>query len=192
MQTDELETKIREILHQELAKQASTDAEPSPQLAQPEGLGNGIFQTVDAAVAAAKQTQVAYADKPLAFRKKVIKAIQDGFGPHLKEIAQAIWDETGMGTVEAKETKLKDALYNTPGVEMLDPEVQTGDGGMTMYEYTPFGVIGVVGPSTNPGETVINNSIMMLSGGNTLFFGAHPGAKNITRWMMEHLNKYVE
>ncbi|WP_204122071.1 MULTISPECIES: aldehyde dehydrogenase family protein [Levilactobacillus] len=192
MQTDELETKIREILHQELAKQASTDAEPSPQLAQPEGLGNGIFQTVDAAVAAAKQTQVAYADKPLAFRKKVIKAIQDGFGPHLKEIAQAIWDETGMGTVEAKETKLKDALYNTPGVEMLDPEVQTGDGGMTMYEYTPFGVIGVVGPSTNPGETVINNSIMMLSGGNTLFFGAHPGAKNITRWMIEHLNKYVE
>lgn len=32
---------------------------------------------------------------------------------------------------------------------------------------------------------------MMLSGGNALFFGAHPGAKKITRWVIEHLNEYV-
>ncbi|WP_125581484.1 aldehyde dehydrogenase family protein [Levilactobacillus cerevisiae] len=192
MQTSDLEQTIRRILSEELAKQGTTDAAPAADAAQSEGLGNGIYQTVDEAVAAAKQAQEIYADKPIAFRKKVIQAIKDGFGPHLKEIAQAIKDETDMGTVAAKEAKLKDALYNTPGVELLDPEVKTGDGGMTMYEYTPFGVIGVVGPSTNPGETVINNSIMMLSGGNTLFFGAHPGAKNITRWMIEHLNKYVE
>lgn len=191
MQTNELEQTIRKILKEELADEASAGNQQTATPQQAEDLGNGIFHTVNDAVAAAKQAQEIYADKPLAFRKQVIKAIQDGFGPHLEEIARAIKEETNMGTVAAKLTKLKDALYNTPGVEMLDPEVQTGDGGMTMYEYTPFGVIGDVGPSTNPGETVINNSIMMLSGGNTVFFGAHPGAKNITRWMIEHLNEYV-
>jgi len=60
-----------------------------------------------------------------------------------------------------------------------------------MYEYAPFGVIGAVGPSTNPSETVIANAIMMLAGGNTLFFGAHPGAKDITRWTIEKLNEFV-
>ncbi|MBA1394343.1 aldehyde dehydrogenase family protein, partial [Lactobacillus sp. XV13L] len=48
-----------------------------------------------------------------------------------------------------------------------------------------------VGPSTNPSETVIANSIMMLAGGNTVYFGAHPGAKNITRWTIEKLNDFV-
>lgn len=190
MQEQNIEEAIRRILKEELSGQSQSGSDNNDE-AQPTGLGNGIFETVDEAIAAAKQAQEIYADKPMAFREKVIQAIKDGFGPKIHYIAQATRDETGMGTVEAKETKLKNALYNTAGPEILKPDVETGDGGMIMYEYTPFGVIGGVGPSTNPGETVINNSIMMLSGGNVLFFGAHPGAKNITRWMIEHLNEFV-
>ncbi|GAY73615.1 CoA-acylating propionaldehyde dehydrogenase [Lentilactobacillus kosonis] len=96
-----------------------------------------------------------------------------------------------MGTVEAKVAKLNNALYNTPGTEILQPEAETGDGGLVMYEYAPFGVIGAVGPSTNPSETVIANGIAMIAGGNTVYFGAHPGAKNITRWTIEKLNEFV-
>ncbi|MHA5130684.1 aldehyde dehydrogenase family protein [Oenococcus oeni] len=190
-QNDEqsIEVAIRKILKEELSDQ--DDGSSSIDISQPEGFGNGIFETVDEAISAAKQAEEIYADKPIAFRKKVIKSIKDGFGPHIQEIAEAIKKETGMGTVEAKVIKLKNALYNTSGPDILQPEVETGDGGMVMYEYTPFGVIGGVGPSTNPAETVINNSIMMLSGGNTFFFGAHPGAKNITRWVIEHLNEFV-
>lgn len=128
---------------------------------------------------------------PLAFREKVLTAIREGFRPYIEKMAKDIKDETGMGTVEAKIAKLNNALYNTPGTEILRPEAETGDGGLVMYEYTPFGVIGVVGPSTNPSETVIANAIMMLAGGNTLYFGAHPGAKKITRWTIEKLNELV-
>ncbi|WP_283678447.1 aldehyde dehydrogenase family protein [Lentilactobacillus sp. Marseille-Q4993] len=188
MQVTDLENQIRQILKEELSTSGKSS---SDNINQPDGLGNGIFTSVDEAIAAAKQAQEAYADKPIAFRKKVIKAIKDGFGPHIQQIAEAIHDETGMGTVDAKVAKLKNALYNTPGPEVLQPEVETGDGGMVMYEYTPYGVIGAVGPSTNPAETVINNSIMMLSAGNALFFGAHPGAKDITRWTIEKLNEFV-
>ncbi|MDH5105186.1 aldehyde dehydrogenase EutE [Lentilactobacillus diolivorans] len=188
MQEQNIEEAIRRILQEELTNDAHSDSDVSHSAG---ALGNGIFETVDEAIAAAKQAEEIYVDKPMAFRKKVIKAIKDGFGPHIDEIAKAIYDETGMGTVDAKVVKLKNALYNTPGPEVLEPDVETGDGGMVMYEYTPFGVIGAVGPSTNPAETVINNAIMMLSGGNAMYFGAHPGAKNITRWMIEHLNEYV-
>lgn len=48
---------------------------------------------------------------------------------------------------------------------------------MVLFEYSPFGVIGAVAPSTNPTETIINNSISMLAAGNSVYFSPHPGAK---------------
>lgn len=190
MADQSIEAAIRKILQEELSGNASSSAATTSEV-QPEGLGNGIFTDVNEAIAAAKQAQEILADKPMDFRNKAVQAIKDGFGPYIEYMAKETRDETGMGTVEAKIAKLKNALYNTPGTELLQPDVETGDGGMVMYEYTPFGVIGAVGPSTNPCETVINNSIMMISGGNTIFFGAHPGAKNITRWAVEKLNEFV-
>ncbi|MGK7488392.1 aldehyde dehydrogenase family protein, partial [Salmonella enterica] len=42
------------------------------------------------------------------------------------------------------------------------------------------GVIGSVAPSTNPTETIINNSISMLAAGNSVYFSPHPGAKKVS------------
>lgn len=66
------------------------------------------------------------------------------------------------------------------GIEDLTTTALTGDGGMVLFEYSPFGVIGSVTPSTNPTETIINNSISMLAAGNSVYFSPHPGAKNIS------------
>lgn len=183
MEIAEIEKTVRKILSEELNNDSAT-------LSSDDG-HHGIFSDVDDAIAAAKKAQEIYVDQPFSVRNQVIQAIKDGFRPYLKKIATDIKEETGMGTVEAKVAKLKNALYNTSGPEILQPEAETGDGGLVMYEYSPFGVIGAVGPSTNPAETVIANSIMMLAGGNTLYFGAHPGAKNITRWTIKKLNDFV-
>jgi propionaldehyde dehydrogenase len=51
---------------------------------------------------------------------------------------------------------------------------------MVLFEYSPFGVIGSVAPSTNPTET-INNSISMLAAGNSVYFSPHPGAKKVLK-----------
>ncbi|RRG06303.1 MAG: aldehyde dehydrogenase EutE [Lactobacillus sp.] len=182
-----LEEQIRKILAEELQSGAAS----TTTLAATNG-DHGVFKTVDEAVAAAKAAQEKFVDCSIDTREKVIDAIKEGFRPHIQKIAEDILAETGMGTVEAKVAKLNNALYNTPGPEILQPEAETGDGGLVMYEYAPFGVIGAVGPSTNPAETVIANAIMMLAGGNTLFFGAHPGAKNITKWTIQKLNEFVE
>lgn len=186
MEIQNLEEDIRRILSEELKKSGTSQTASTSDAGQ-----NGIFKTVDEAIAAAKAAEDVYIDKTLAFREKVLTAIREGFRPYIEKMAKDIKDETGMGTVEAKIAKLNNALYNTPGTEILQPEAETGDGGLVMYEYAPFGVIGAVGPSTNPSETVIANAIMMLAGGNTLYFGAHPGAKKITRWTIEKLNELV-
>ncbi len=56
---------------------------------------------------------------------------------------------------------------------------------------TPHSVLSVPLAQVPTCETVLNNSIMMISAGNAVFFGAHPGAKNITRWTIEKLNEFV-
>lgn len=186
MEMQNLEEDIRRILSEELKK---SSVETKSVLT--DAGNNGIFKTVDEAIAAAKEAEDIYIDKPIAFREKVLTAIREGFRPYIETMAKNIKEETGMGTVEAKIAKLNNALYNTPGTELLQPEAETGDGGLVMYEYAPFGVIGAVGPSTNPSETVIANALMMLAGGNTVYFGAHPGAKKVTRWTIEKLNELV-
>lgn len=85
-----------------------------------------------------------------------------------------------MGNKEDKRLKNKAALDNTPGIEDLATTALTGDGGMVLFEYSPFGVIGSVAPSTNPTETIINNSISMLAAGNSVYFSPHPGAKSVS------------
>lgn len=184
---DNLEEKIRSILSEELQNASNG----SSSLGSTDSGENGIFDNVDDAIAAAKAAEDTFIDASIETRNKVIDAIKTGFKPYIEWMAKQIKEETGMGTVDAKIAKLNNALYNTPGPEILQPEAETGDGGLIMYEYAPYGVIGAVGPSTNPSETVIANAIMMLAGGNTVYFGAHPGAKNITRWTIEKLNEFV-
>lgn len=180
-----LEEQIRKILAEELNNDTTSVNEVTDN-------NKGVFKTVNEAVLAAKAAQEIFVDCSMETRDKVIESLKAGFSPLLDHIASEILIETGMGTKEAKIKKLENALFNTPGTEDLTSEIQTGDGGLIMYEYAPFGVIGAVTPSTNPVETVIANAIMMLAGGNTVYFSVHPGAKNISRWAVEKCNEFIE
>lgn len=151
----------------------------------------GVFETVDEAVEAAKKAQEKYEDCSLEVRRQVIHTIKTEMRPFVEEIAQATFDETKMGRVIDKIAKLHLVLDKTPGVEDLVTEAETGDNGMTLYELSPYGVVGAVTPSTNPGETLICNAIGMLAAGNAVYFSVHPGAKNISKWIVEKLNQLV-
>lgn len=168
MNTSELETLIRTILSEQLAP-TSADVK-----------GNGLFQSVDEAINAAHQAFLRYQQCPLKTRSAIISAIREELNSHLTTLAQESAVETGMGNKEDKFLKNKAALENTPGIEDLTTTALTGDGGMVLFEYSPFGVIGSVAPSTNPTETIINNSISMLAAGNSVYFSPHPGAKNVS------------
>ena len=170
MNTSELETLIRTILSEQLTPGQTPD--------QPQG--KGIFQSVSEAIDAAHQAFLRYQQCPLKTRSAIISAIRQELTPHLAALAEESANETGMGNKEDKLLKNKAALDNTPGVEDLTTTALTGDGGMVLFEYSPFGVIGSVAPSTNPTETIINNSISMLAAGNSIYFSPHPGAKKVS------------
>ena len=61
-----------------------------------------------------------------------------------------------------------------PGVEYLRTDNVSGDDGLTLTDYAPFGVIGAITPVTHSLPTLAGNAINMLAAGNTVVFNAHP------------------
>ena len=151
----------------------------------------GIFATMDEAINAAEAAQRKYLSCTMADRAKYVQVIRDVAlkKENLEYMSQATVDETGMGGYEYKLVKNTLAATKTPGVEDLTTEAMSGDDGLTLVEYSPFGVIGAITPTTNPTETVICNSIGMLAAGNSVVFSPHPRAKNVTIFLIKALNK---
>src|SRR5437762_6417118 len=83
------------------------------------------------------------------------------------------------------------AIDKTPGLEILDTAAYTGDDGLTLHERAPFGTLLSITPSTNPTETIINNAISMIAGGNSVVFNVHPGAKGISRTVITWINEAI-
>ena len=151
----------------------------------------GIFATMDEAINAAEAAQRKYMSCTMADRAKFIQVIRDVAlkKENLEYMSRATVEETGMGGYEYKITKNILAATKTPGVEDLTTEALSGDDGLTLVEYSPFGVIGAITPTTNPTETVICNSIGMLAAGNAVVFSPHPRAKNVTIFLIKALNR---
>ena len=100
-------------------------------------------------------------------------------------------DETGLGRAEDKVLKNRLVIDKTPGPEDLEPHVWSGDQGLTVTEYAPFGVIGAITPTTNPTATIINNTIAIVSAGNAVVFNAHPNAKRVSVQTIRWLNQAI-
>ena len=65
----------------------------------------------------------------------------------------------------------------------------TGDRGLTIDERTPYGVICSITPCTNATETILNNGIGMVAGGNSVVFNVHSSAKNVNNFFIRELNR---
>ena len=152
----------------------------------------GVFENMEDAVNAAWVAQKEFAKHSLAKRNEIIGSMREELSKHIETFAKMGVEETGMGRFEHKVLKHKLAIEKSPGVEDLKAEVNTGDGGLTLYEMSPFGVIGAIAPSTNPTETIICNSIGMLAAGNAVVFSPHPGGKKVSVLAVEVINKAIE
>lgn len=153
---------------------------------------SGIFDELDGAVEAASRAQAEWVKQTLEQRAAVIAAMRKAALDNLDALAMRAVAETGLGRVEDKVAKNRLAATKTPGIEILRPaHVQSGDDGLTLEEYAPFGVIGSVTPTTNPTETIINNGISIIAGGNSVVFNCHPSAKGVSVWCTQLLNEAI-
>ncbi len=154
-------------------------------------LGDGIHATIDDAVAAASQAFAAYQIQGVAGRKVIVEAVRRSMLDHGEQLARMAHQETHLGRVDDKVVKNRLVTTKAPGPEDLEVEAVTGNAGMMVTEFAPFGVVAAITPSTNPTSTIINNTISIISAGNAVVFNAHPGAKRCSAENIRLINRAI-
>jgi len=152
----------------------------------------GVYPTADAAVNAAEAAFQVYRTRPLADRKKAIDGIRAVCRDQAEELGRLELEETKIGRLDHKIAKLRDAIPKVPGVEYLRTENFSGDDGLTLTDFTPFGVIGAITPVTHSLPTLAGNAINMLAAGNTVVFNAHPSGAKIAAEGVRRFNKAIK
>src|SRR4051794_24154007 len=152
----------------------------------------GVYPTADAAVAASEAAFASYRTRPFADRKKAVACIVRICIDQAQELGRAELEETKIGRLDHKIAKLKDAIPRVPGVEYLRTENFSGDDGMTLTDYAPFGVIGIITPVTHSLPTLAGNAINMLASGNALICNPHPGGAKIACHGVQLFNKAIQ
>lgn len=193
------ETQINAIVEQvvrrlstELGALPSNSAAPRAAAAPAFHKGRpGVFDDMDSAVAAAGKAFAAWGHTSIETRLKVVEAMREATRRAAAELASMAVTETKLGNVKDKIQKNLLCANKTPGPEILRPGAFSGDHGLALIERAAFGVIGAITPTTNPTETIINNSISMISGGNAVVFNVHPSAKNVSNHFVVLINEAI-
>ena len=151
----------------------------------------GVFDDMNDAISASEKAFAEYSKFGLQERKKFVDAVRQVIMDYKEEFSQMAVEQTGMGRVEHKILKHINVATYASGIEFLQPQSYSGNNGMGMDEYAPWGVIGNISPSTHPSPTMLENIISQLSGGNTIVFNPHPVAKKLNAYAIQCCNKYI-
>lgn len=153
---------------------------------------DGLFPTLDEAVAAAQEAFRRLQALPLTIRQHMVAHMRQAGREHAQLLAEMAQSESGMGRAEDKVLKNILNADKTQGPEALEPSAWSGDGGLTITEWAPYGIIGALTPSTNPTSTVICNAIAMVAAGNAVVFNAHPSTKQASNTTIQVLNRAIQ
>jgi len=140
---------------------------------------SGVFAEVDAAVAAAVVAQREFEKRPLDDRRKAIDCVRKICKERADELGRDEFEETRIGRLAHKIEKLHIAADRIPGVEFLRTEAVSGEKGIALTEYAPFGVVGIVTPVTHSLPTLAGNAISLLASGNSFVCNPHPSGARI-------------
>ena len=191
-QVDIIATRLAERLSGQPGANAKTmTTAGAPAIVSRQALGEGVFATIDDAVKAARTAFHELDGMSLEGRKKIIACIRESMAEHAEELARHAHHETGLGRFEHKVIKNRLVTRKTSGTEVLTPKAVTGDNGLTLTEYAPYGVIGAITPTTNPTSTIICNTIAMLSAGNSIVFNVHPNARECSMANVRLLHRAI-
>jgi aldehyde dehydrogenase len=135
----------------------------------------GVFATAEEACGAAQEAFLQLKEKGVAARRKIEEVVKALAEKNAEAWGKIEFDETKIGRLDHKIAKLG-LIKLVPGVDWLRPDARSGDFGITLEEYTPFGVVGAITPSTHSIPTLSGNIVNICSAGNSVVFNAHPSA----------------
>lgn len=156
------------------------------------GNTTGVFEDIEDAIQATIQAQKIWVRTPMATKAKVIAALRQAMHDNAEEFARRAHEETGMGRVADKIIKHHNAADATPGLEDLPSASWSGDHGLAVEEYAPYGVVAAITPSTHPIPVLLNSTIIMIAPGNGAVFNVHPAAKKVSAYAMEIFNQAIQ
>lgn len=144
--------------------------------AKPAQGGFGVYEQMEDAITAANRSFEKLRAGGIAARKKAIQVIRHMCVEHAKEWGKLEFAETKIGREEHKIEKLRICGDLVPGVEFMERMAFSGDFGLTVIDYAPWGVIGAITPSTHSVPTLTGNAINMIASGNAVVYNTHPAA----------------
>jgi len=151
----------------------------------------GVFQDANEACAAAQAGFEQLREKGVAARSKVVEIVKAMADANAVEWGRIELEETKIGRLDHKIEKLK-IIKLVPGVELLHPDGRSGDHGITLEEYTPFGVVAAITPSTHSIPTLSGNVVNIVAAGNGVVFNAHPAAAKCAALAVREYNRAIE
>ena len=151
----------------------------------------GVFNSVDDAVTAATAGFQNLCKASLEDRRRAVECVRRICDEQAEELGRMELEETKIGRLDHKIEKLK-IIKLVPGVEFLKSDAVSGDHGLTITEYAPFGVIGAITPVTHSLPTLTGNVISMLSAGNTIVFNPHPAGARVACEGVRRFNRAIK
>lgn len=155
---------------------------------QPSSGRDGVFATANDAIAAANAAFQQLRQRPVADREKIVQIVKKMCDQNAQAWGQQEMAETKIGRLDHKIEKLQ-IIKRVPGTEWLKSDCYSGDGGLTVEEFAPFGVIGAITPVTHSLPTLAANIVNMVAAGNTVVFNAHPSGARIAADGIRAFNK---
>ena len=160
--------------------------------AAPSGASSfGVYEDMDAACEAAHRSFEKLRDLGVSARRKAIQVIRKMVVARAKEWGELEFAETKIGRLDHKIEKLKICGDLVPGVEFLERMAFSGDFGLTIIDFAPWGVIGAVTPSTHSVPTLTGNAINMIAAGNAVVYNTHPAAANCAAVAIRSYNEAI-
>jgi len=150
----------------------------------------GVFADAQEACAAAQESYLQLKRKGVAARRKIEEVVKTLAVRNAEAWGRVEFEETRIGRLDHKIAKLQ-IIKLVPGVDWLHPDGRSGDHGITLEEYTPFGVIGAVTPSTHSIPTLSGNIINICAAGNAVVFNAHPSAAHCAAVAVRAYNEAI-
>ena len=181
---------IRTVVEEVLAQLATNPGAKRASNGSVAGGDWGVFRTVDEAVIAATQAFTQLQEASMESRKKAVDIVKQICDTQAEELGRLEFEETRIGRLEHKIAKLQ-IIKDVPGTEFLRTDAVSGDHGLTVTEYAPFGVIGAITPVTHSLPTLAGNFVSMVSAGNTIVCNPHPSGAKIACEGVRRFNKAI-
>ncbi len=150
----------------------------------------GVFATADEACEAAQEAFLQLQQKGIAARRKIEEIVKTLAERNAEPWGRIEFEETKIGSLPHKIAKLG-LIKLVPGVDWLRPDAMSGDHGITLEEYTPFGVVGAITPSTHSIPTLSGNIVNICAAGNAVVFNAHPSAAKCAATAVRAYNEAI-